>query len=255
MKRIIALVILVAVVCSLTSCISVSIGDLLNNGVDAGKSTVNLSELTDAVMNAQRSAVRIISRFVSFSGVASSQGSGIIFLESEKYYYLLTNYHVLVDDTGSTADSYRILDAYGDEHSAIIIAFSAELDLGVLRFYKSAGIKELTPVPLAAENAGKGEVVFAIGTPEGLINAVTYGKTLETEDIGKDDLDIAVLAHTCFVDHGSSGGGLFNSDGELVGINYAYGENTETGTRYSFSVPIEAVIEFLTAKSLLPETA
>lgn len=253
MKRLIALVLLLGVLCSLTSCISVSLGDLLGNGDGTGANTVDLSDLTDSVMNVQRSSVRIISRFVSFSGVESSQGSGIVFRENDKYYYLLTNYHVLVDNKGATADSYRILDAYGDEHSAIIVAFSADYDLGVLRFYKGSGIKELTPVPLAAKNAEKGEVVFSIGTPEGLINAVTYGKALETYDLSNDELEINVTAHTCFVDHGSSGGGLFNSLGELVGVNYAYGENSETGDRYSFSIPIEAVIEFLEAKMLLPE--
>lgn len=253
MKRLIALVLLLCILCSLTSCVSVSLGQLFNSGDGTGENTVNLSDLTDSVMNAQGSAVRIISRFLSFSGVESSQGSGIIYHENESYYYLLTNHHVLVDEKGKTATSYRILDAYGGEHSATVIACSAEYDLGVLRFDKKLTAKELTPIPLAAKNAVKGEVVFSIGTPEGLINAVTYGKALETYDLTNDGLDIPVTAHICFVDHGSSGGGLFNSDGELVGVNFAYGENSEASTRYSFSIPVEYVVEFLAARKLLPD--
>ena len=251
-KRIIAAVALAALLLlTLTSCFSIPLGDILGGTSSSSGDSVNLSELTDAVLNSQRASVRIEARHFDFGSVTTSQGSGAVFLLRNGAYYALTNHHVLADDDGKLSSSVTVLDAYGAEYSSSVVAVSEEYDLGIVKFKKS---KELYTVPLASENAPSNRTVYSIGTPEGLINAVTYGKIYLYSDIDKDELPTTVITHSCYVEHGSSGGGLFDAEGKLIGINYAYAESEAIDSRYAFAVPIEAITEFLVQNNLMPKS-
>ena len=60
----------------------------------------------------------------------------------------------------------------------------------------------------------KGNKVVAIGSPKGLQNTVSEGIVSSFRIVeGVQQIQISAP-----IDHGSSGGGLFNSKGELVGV-------------------------------------
>lgn len=182
-----------------------------------------------------------------------SQGSGVIFREEGGYYYLLTNCHVVVNAEYKYA-SFKIEDYRGTEYTAELYAsaIDPDYDLACLRFsatsgaYPCAALSEKDPVA--------GDDVVACGTPRNQYNAVTFGKavsygkvTISDADASESNVTFPVLRHTAFIDHGSSGGALFDSSLRLCGINYAGAEDGSA----SFTVPISKVRAFLTAYACL----
>ena len=174
---------------------------------------------------------------------SATAGSGVIFAELSGYYYILTNEHVVAYEGLGYNVSYVVFDAYGAEYDAELLASDKSYDLAVVRVKKSA---ELSVAQLATEDEAVGLSVVSVGNPNGLINAVSYGRLLHYYDSEGDALEFEVACHTAPIDHGSSGGAVFNTQGILVGINYAGGED-EQGNLYSFYIPITRVIEFLEA--------
>ncbi len=173
-------------------------------------------------------------------------GSGVIFDEDEKYYYILSNNHVTEEESGKTREIF-VIDCYGTEHSASLIASSPEYDLALLKISKSETLKTLN---FADEAAEIGDVVTAVGAPGGIDNCVTFGKVTKLEEISGDDpsgnLGIPVIWHNAEMDHGSSGGVLMNADFEIVGINYAIGTSKGDGSFLcGFAVPLDVVKSFV----------
>lgn len=73
------------------------------------------------------------------------------------------------------------------------------------------------PVPIAPVGSAKvGQRVYAIGNPRGVEN--TLGEGLLTGLRGGDDAEVPLLQSTAAVPAGSSGGGLFDQEGRLLGI-------------------------------------
>lgn len=74
------------------------------------------------------------------------------------------------------------------------------------------------PVPIAAPGSARvGQRVYAIGNPRGVENTLSEG--LLTGLRGGDDAEVPLLQSTAAVSAGgSSGGGLFDQDGRLLGI-------------------------------------
>ena len=195
-----------------------------------------------------------------FSRVYSdSIGSGIIFDEDSTYYYCLTNNHVVYYDSSKYSSvEYRVYDCYqnvyGDssiknyKHTALIGALP-EYDLALLKFEK--GEKELTVVNMADNS--KAELVFSLGNPKSLANAISFGETTgyktftpKEETIEKSNVTFDVLTHTSEIDNGSSGGALLNYNLELVGINFASSVASSTGEFIrGYAIPIEKVKEFI----------
>ena len=105
------------------------------------------------------------------------------------------------------------------------------------------------PVPLgAARNISIGEEVYAIGAPHGLELSLSRGIISQLRgEAGKRAAPI--IQTDAAISPGSSGGGLFDQDGKLIGVTTfkASGFRTEG---LSFAVPVEWVIEL--AASLEP---
>lgn len=73
------------------------------------------------------------------------------------------------------------------------------------------------PVPLAPPGSARvGQRVYAIGNPRGVENTLSEG--MLTGLRGGDDADVPLLQSTAAVATGSSGGGLFDQEGRLLGI-------------------------------------
>ena len=76
-----------------------------------------------------------------------------------------------------------------------------------------------------------GDRVVAIGTPEGLRHTVTEGIISQIRTIG----GITILQTQAPISQGSSGGPLFNKDGEVIGINFA---SWRSGQNLNFAVAV-----------------
>jgi serine protease Do len=134
----------------------------------------------------------------------TGQGSGIIVGDR----WILTNYHVV---GGANEGSVMFND--GTSLDIIGVAAADEMaDLAVIQ--TSEDIGEL-PVRIGdSRNVKKGERVYAIGSPLGLQNTVSEG--LVSNQLSEGGTRYFQI--NAPIDHGSSGGGLFNEYGELIGI-------------------------------------
>ena len=87
-----------------------------------------------------------------------------------------------------------------------------------------------------AESLAVGERVYSIGSPEGLELTMSDGLISGLRDLDGE----RVIQTTAAISHGSSGGGLFDAQGRLVGITtfmFAEGQNL------NFALPVDSVLE------------
>jgi S1-C subfamily serine protease len=136
------------------------------------------------------------------------------------------------------------------------VALSAHGDLAVLRVENSQAVDQLRPLPLADAAPTPGELVAVIGYPMGVLGMVAKSPSaiydrlaFRRDDIGAAN-ELAALSlirpsATCGhlgdavgdkliydapTAHGASGGPVFNSRGEVIGINAAYIDGFSGGT-------------------------
>lgn len=154
-------------------------------------------------------------------------GSGFVAFDSST---LVTNYHVI------EGGAYVI--AVSDDKDQFLVTrvccADKGKDIAILQF-EQASVAE--PLPLDTDgNLKRSQTVVAIGSPAGLMNTISIGNisAFYTKD-GKDWIQF-----TAPISSGSSGGALFNDEGEIIGITtatYASAQNI------NMAVKIEQVIE------------
>lgn len=189
--------------------------------------------------------------------IGASQGSGIIFLEDNFSYYVLTNNHVVtfVDEKKIKYTNIsvhpKITDYRGQSYNAQLIASDPNYDLALIRFTKSVDLEVLK---LSKNDPKISQDVIAIGQPKGQNNSVTFGNiekykkaTLADAPSFVSDVKFDVAIHDAPIDRGSSGGALLDINYEIVGINYAGHEDnfSTTNSHHSLAIPISKVREFL----------
>jgi serine protease Do len=159
-------------------------------------------------------AARLYAPAVVVVKTAAGLGSGF-FINTKGY--LITNFHVIAGEKHISVTQFlqegkilrRVL------HKEVeIIATAPFHDLAILRLKEFD--TEITPVVFEPdENLRIGETVFAIGNPLGLERTVTEGVLSQTH---RNFGGILYLQVDAPVNPGNSGGPLFNSRGQVVGI-------------------------------------
>lgn len=194
-----------------------------------------------------------------FSGIVDSSsteshGSGVVYQISDGYCYVLTNAHVVEQDEDYKNQSLTVEDPWGNEYNASIYrnpsaadkAYSEDYDLAMIYFKYTTGTEStsLSPITLASRAAQVGDYVGALGAPWGQRNAISCGMVLQYGKINVEgkDIEFSSITHTAPIDHGSSGGLLVNTAGELVGINFA-GESEYTSLGYA--IPLGVILDFM----------
>ena len=156
------------------------------------------------------------------------QGSGFLISEDG---YILTNNHV-VDD--ATKVKVRLADER--EFEATVIGTDSRTDIALVRI--DAGSK-LPYVALGSSDALRvGDWVVAIGNPFGLSHTVTAGiVSAKGRVIGAGPYDDFIQTDAS-INPGNSGGPLFDTAGNVVGINTAI---VGRASGIGFAVPIDMV--------------
>jgi len=155
-------------------------------------------------------------------GTAIALGSAVGIDKGE----VVTNRHVVED-----GKSWRV--RQGDRTWAAKIAFlDAEHDLCGLQV---AGL-QASPVSLRLSSTlSVGEHVYTLGAPEGLELSLSEGlvSALRKFEGG------SFIQTTAPISHGSSGGGLFDSQGKLIGVTTF---TVKDGQNLNFAIPADLVV-------------
>ncbi|MCP4132189.1 MAG: serine protease [bacterium] len=132
--------------------------------------------------------------------------------------YVITNFHVIKGEKHLTITRFK---KFGKElkrivHKKIrIVALDPFHDLAVLQIEEKIS-DGLQPVVLSpADDVEMGEKIFVIGNPLGLERTVTEGVISHTSRIFAGKIFLQVDAS---VNPGNSGGPLFNSRGQIIGV-------------------------------------
>lgn len=156
-------------------------------------------------------------------------GSGVII---DNGGLIVTNAHVI-----DTAAAIHVRAQDGSDTEAVVVGSDRDIDLALLR--------PTTPLNLPAAPLGDsdrlrvGEIVVAIGNPLGLHHTVTSGIiSAKGRAIGHT---MPVLQTDAAVNPGSSGGGLFDLRGQLVGITSGILSERGQNVGLNIAIPISAV--------------
>jgi len=164
-------------------------------------------------------------------------GSGFI-ISSDGY--IVTNHHVIDDSETITATLNN-----GEQHLAHLIGVDAKTDLALLKI----DTKQTLPFVRFgnAENARVGDWVVAVGNPFGLGGTFTAGIISAR---GRD-LENGTFSDFLQIDaplnKGNSGGPLFNTRGEVIGINTAIFSPNGGNVGIGFAVPSNTAENIITA--------
>lgn len=194
---------------------------------------------THTIENAKQAVVIVAVTKASGSGT----GSGIIITEDG---YIVTNYHVVEGATNISILLYQSQNGI----SAEVIGYSERDDIAVLK----ADLSEAVALPFAnSADCRVGDVVYAIGAPEGIELGwtVTSGIISEpvreiwmADDQGMLEKKMFLLQTDASVNPGNSGGPLINARGEVVGIVTMRRSNS---AGLGFALPSSASLEIIEA--------
>ena len=251
--------------CIISGCLLISVGGgfggatlayQLNNSNGSGtvlyqsvektnskNNTANASSMSvkDVANEAMDSVVEIKTESVSNNeyfqqAVQSGAGSGVIL---SKDGYIVTNNHVI-----DGASKITVTTKDGKSYDAKLIGTDSSTDLAVIKIEATS----LKPAVMGSSSKLEvGDTAVAIGNPLGeLGGTVTSGiiSALDRE-VTIDNQTMQLLQTNAAINPGNFGGGLFNDQGELIGIVSAKssGSNIEG---LGFAIPIDHAKDVIT---------
>jgi S1-C subfamily serine protease len=199
------------------------------------------------VIYARRSpgVVTIVSQYGSADSPEAVQGSG--FVVSPKG-YILTNSHVITtagDGGGNVKPANDVFVEFQDRDrvQAKIVGWDVFDDVGLIKVDPSD--HALAPVPLGNSAAVVvGEPVAAIGSPFGNENSLAVGVVSaikrSTPSLTSTFKLVDAIQIDAPINHGNSGGPLFDARGRVIGINAQIRSTTGNAEGVGFSVPINS---------------
>ena len=169
----------------------------------------------------------------------ASAGSGFVLTKDG---FIVTNYHVV-----KNAETVKVTLYTGDEYEAKYVGGDEDYDIAVIKVEAS----ELQPVILG-DSAGLnvGDHVLAIGNPLGELTFSMSGGMVSSVDraINVNGTPFNMIQTDASINSGNSGGPLFNSYGEVVGIVSAKYSSSGGGASVEglgFAIPMNDVVAMI----------
>lgn len=193
--------------------------------------SVIYSKTATEICKEQRPAVVLI-MVADKAGNFKGQGSGFV---AKSNGVVITNYHVIAG-----ASKAQIKLPNGDIYDiAGVVEGDARRDIAVLK------VKAINLPTVKLGDSDKtqvGDPVVVIGSPLGLENTVSNGLISSLRDTGEGYKLFQISAP---ISRGSSGGPVFNMNGEVIGIASL---TISTGQSLNFAIPINYVIPLISDK-------
>lgn len=197
---------------------------------DATGSQMTVQEVTNKTKD---SVVEIKTESVSADAwmqqyVTEGAGSGVVMTADG---YIMTNNHVI-----DGASKITVTTSDDKEYEAKLVGTDSITDIAVLKI----SAKNLTPATYGnSDQLAVGDMAVAIGNPLGELGGTVSAGIISALDreLSIDGKTMTLLQTDASINPGNSGGGLFNGDGQLIGIVVAKssGSNVEG---LGFAIPI-----------------
>ena len=186
----------------------------------------------------------ITTNYWGYQTTSAASGSGFILTEDG---YILTNYHVIQNSNSVQVTTYD-----NTAYSASIVGYDESNDIAVLKIDATG----LTPVVLGdSDELYVGDEVMAIGNPLGELTfslTVGYVSAMDREVTLSSGTTMDLIQTDAAINSGNSGGALFNTYGEVVGITNAKYSSSSSSSSASidnigFAIPINHVKGIVTS--------
>ncbi len=218
-----------AAICALALSLSLLAGN-------ASAATLVAVDLADTVELASPSVVEVFTETKQVSPsyqeyVTEGAGSGVVLTADG---YIVTNHHVI-----DGASAIRVRLSGENAYAASLVGTDEKTDLAVLKIEASG----LTPAKLSDSSQIRvGDFVIAIGNPLGELGGTVTEGIISAKDreITIDGQAMTLLQTSAAVNPGNSGGGLFDLDGELVGVVNAKSAGSDI-EGLAFAIPSNTV--------------
>lgn len=211
----------------------------------AAVNTHNVMTISDVAAKASPSVVEILTEVTGqsygfFGGTYTTQaaGSGVIISADG---YIVTNNHVVEDANSISVTLYD-----GKKYDATLIGTDEKTDIAVIKI--NAG--NLSPATIGdSSKIATGDTAVVIGNPLGTLGgSVTSGIISATSReivIGNESMELIQTNAT--INSGNSGGGLFDGNGNLIGIVNAKDSGTTSSGALiegiGFAIPINTAMD------------
>lgn len=206
----------------------------------------NLDDVLNVISNKVSSScvaleVKHSSGLINNTGI----GSGVIIKKVDNDYYVLTCRHVLFNNTNTLCDDIKIY-LNGAYFNCEVVSYDNDVDIALVKFSCDLNL----PIVKLAEEVKLGKYVISCSTMISLdyYNSISIGnishldRTITEKNIQSKDVVNHYFQHTATINNGSSGGGLFNLNGELIGISDWKLNNSEN---MNFGISVNIIREFL----------
>ncbi len=168
--------------------------------------------------------------------VPAGAGSGFVWDDQG---HIVTNFHVIQGGDSFIVSFHKDKETYEAE----VVGVYPQKDIAVLKLKKRP--KKLFPIIPGKSNSLKvGQKAMAIGNPFGLDHTITSGIVSATERKirGIGGVTIHGMIQTdCSINPGNSGGPLYNSQGQVIGMNTMIYSNSGSSAGVGFSVPVDSI--------------
>lgn len=167
------------------------------------------------------------------SYVQSGAGSGVIVSQDG---YIITCAHVV---SGATNISVQLSD--DSKYTATVVGSDSTSDIAVLKIDATG----LTPAVIGDSDAlAVGEQTVAVGNPLGVLSGTVTDGIISAvnRSVKVENNEMSLIQTSAGISPGNSGGGLFNGNGELIGIVNAK-SGYEQAESLAFAIPINTAME------------
>lgn len=160
-------------------------------------------------------------------GFGFSSGTGIylgdITDDGISQHHILTAYHVIVheNDENKTSEKLLIRTINEQAYAGKILYTNIDIDCAIVEINNPLALPYATPIVLSDKNPEYAESTYTIGHPNGVEWVYSQGYVMNPDVIframSKEKFNGFISS--CFVDFGSSGSGIYNSDtNQCIGL-------------------------------------
>jgi len=146
---------------------------------------------------------------------------------------IATNFHV-IEDVPAKITVTRTSDEESVE--GVVYKFDKVHDVALIKLK----IERPTPIKISSILPQIGDDIVVAGSPQGLVGTISKGIVSSIRKFHPYDYDMIQISAP--ISHGSSGGPVVNSNGELIGISVS---TLSEGQNLNFAVPVKYIKHLL----------